>query len=228
METYDPAQRDALYQSFLTTPGERGSVDYKASVELKSGDRFSLRLFRHIIGMANSGGGWIVIGYKEDKRQGFVPDPSHTNAICQSYDTTKLSKGVNSLLRTGTETLNVYVNQTKHPNNNLTYPIIQVEGFTKSPFFTKGDPKADDKGQLTISPGVLYVRRPGAETVALSDPSDWERLIDLCMQLRRDEFLRQLEDLLNRMGLRVTVSAPTIISSDVWMDEMRRRAIGQK
>ena len=226
MVVYDPAQRDAFYRSLLETPGERGEVDYKASVELKRGDSFSLKLFRHIIGMANSGGGWIVIGYAEDTQKGFIPDPNHTNAICQSYDTTKLTNMVNSLLRPSDKTLKAYVNQAHHPQTQLAHPIIHIEGFAKRPFFTKGDAKAGYAGERILSQGTLYVRRPGGETVALSDPADWERLIDLCVGLRRDEFLRQFEDLLNRMGLRVSVSTPATVPPASWVTEMRQRAIG--
>lgn len=190
-------------------------------------DSFSLKLFRHIIGMANSGGGWIVIGFKEDRQQGFIPDPNHSSAICQSYDTTRLAKRVNSLLHQSDDSLKVYVNQVQHPETKVLHPIIQVEGFAKGPFFTKRDVSAEDTKETILRQNALYVRRPGAETVALSNPADWERLIDRCVKLRREKFLRELEDLLNRMGITVSVAAPAEVLTKSWIEEMRHKAIGQ-
>ena len=81
-----------------------------------------------------------------------------------------------------------------------------------------------DTGEEILTNGALYVRTPSAETVRISDPADWEALIDRCVQMRRDEFLRQLEDLLGRMGL-VVVSVPERETvSPVWLEEIRHRA----
>jgi len=222
---YDPAQRDAFYRSLLGHPGERGEVDYKASVRLGKKDSFSLKLFRHILGMANSGGGWIVIGYKEDDKGGLIPDPNHINEVCQSYDTTRLAKAVKSIVR-GSDVLRVYVNQVPHEGTGLRYPIIRVEGFTKRPFFCKATRRASDTGDEILKDGCLYVRRPGGETVCMSDPGDWEELIERCLRMRRDDFLREFEDLLGRMGLTISAAAREPVSPSAWLEETRRRALG--
>ena len=55
-----------LRQSLLTSPpGERRDVEYKASVRFAPDSEFGLKLVKHILGMANIGGGWIVIGHED-------------------------------------------------------------------------------------------------------------------------------------------------------------------
>ena len=53
-------------KSLLTSPGERQDVEYKSSIPFDDNTAFGLRLVKHILGMANIGGGWIVIGYEDD------------------------------------------------------------------------------------------------------------------------------------------------------------------
>ncbi len=55
--TYERANAAAFRQRLLTHPGERQDVDYKSSVTFGTDDSFSLKLIRHIQGMANAGGG---------------------------------------------------------------------------------------------------------------------------------------------------------------------------
>ncbi len=52
-------------QRLLSHPGERQEVDYKESHAFAPDDEFSLKLVKHIHGMANGGGGWLVIGFSE-------------------------------------------------------------------------------------------------------------------------------------------------------------------
>ena len=191
---------------------------------------FSLKLLRHILGMANSGGGWIVIGYSENPT--LEPDSAHTDGICASYDPTRLAGRVNSVVRESNESVIVSVNQAPHPDTGLRYPIITVQGFTRGPFFCKSTLTADDTSETILNEGCLYVRKSSAATVALTDPADWEALIDRCVQMRRDDTLRQFEDLLSRMGLTISGpegqrTPPSPTESRDWLLEMRDRVISR-
>lgn len=231
MLEYDPTQSDAYYRSLLTHPGERGEVDYKASLPLEKGSRFSLRLIKHILGMANTGGGWIVIGYVENPT--LAPDPGHTDEICASYDSTLLADLVNSVVRESNESVIVSVNQAPHPDSGLPYPIITVQGFTRGPFFCKSTLAAGGTHETILNANSLYVRKSSASTVALTDPTDWEALINRCVQMRRDEFLQQFQDLASHMGFstfsRSEFSAPRLSDDPVidWVSEIRDIAISR-
>ena len=72
----------------------------------------------------------------------------------------------------------------------------------------------------------------------MKDPADWEELINRCVQNRRDEFLRQFDNLLREKGLiiRETARENAVVSETIeardrkppidWIDEMRQRALG--
>ena len=136
-------------------------------------DSFSLKLVRHIQGMANAGGGWLVIGYSELDNRGLAPDPAHTDAVCASYDPTAISQQVNSSVARGQQVrMTVYVEV--HTDTGLRHPVIQVEGFERIPYVCRSDRPASDTGEQILRQGDVYIRRPGAETSRVSTPQDWE------------------------------------------------------
>lgn len=221
--TYEPASAAGFRQRLLTHPGERQDVDYKSSIAFGADDSFSLKLIRHIQGMSNTGGGWLVIGMSETDDRGLVPDPAHSDAICSSYDPTTLSQKVDSYVARGQQVL-VTVHIEVHPNTGRRHPIIQVEGFERTPNVCRSDKVASDTREQILRQGAVYVRRPGAETVPVSTPQDWEDLINRCVRLRRDEFLAEFRDLFERMTSPSLPSPSATEELTVWMDEMRSQA----
>ena len=221
--TYEPAKAAAFRQRLLIHPGERQDVDYKSSVAFSIDDSFSLKLIRHIQGMANAGGGWLVIGFVETDDQGWVLDPSHTNEVCSSYDPTRLSQCVGSSLARG-QRVRVTVHPEVHPSSGLRHPIIQVEGFERLPCICRSNRKASDTGEQILRQGTAYLRRPGAETAPVSTPQDWEDLINRCIRLRRDEFLTEFRGLFERMTSPPQPSRSASEELSTWIDQMRNRA----
>ncbi len=59
----------------------------------------------------------------------------------------------------------------------------------------------------------------------MTDPSDWEALVNRCVQMRRDEFLRQFKNLLEQMGLTISTSPGATSSISSWIEQIRKRAI---
>lgn len=183
--SYEDSGRQEFLQRLLTNPSERREVDCKSSFGFEGSDRFSLKLVRHIQGMANGGGGWLVIGFEESDDRGLVPDPQHTEEMCASYDPTIVSQKVDSSVERG-QRLVLTVHFERHPVTGLLHPIIQVEGFERLPFVCRTRRAASDSGEEILRQGAIYVRRPGAETAPVSTLQDWEDLIDRCVRLHRD------------------------------------------
>ncbi|MBA7646623.1 hypothetical protein ES703_54388 [subsurface metagenome] len=222
---YEPANAVAFRQRLLTHPGERQDVDYKSSMAFATDDSFSLNLIRHIQGMANAGGGWLVIGFIQTGDQNWVPDPTHTNGICSSYDPTRLTQQVDSSLMRGQRVrLTVYFEV--HPSSGLQHPMIQVNGFERLPCICRSDRIASDTHEQILRQGQVHLRRPGAETAPVSTPQDWEDLINLCIRLRRDEFLNEFRGLFERMISTSQPSSPATEELSTWMGQMRNRAFG--
>lgn len=219
---YEPAEEATFRQRLLTHPGERQEVDYKASKAFAGDDGFSLKLIRHIQGLANVGGGWLVIGYADTKPP--TPDPAHSDLTCESYDPTRLSQAANSCVEKGQQ-LRVAVHFELHPSTGLRYPIIQVRGFERLPFVCRSNKVATDGGAEILRQGTVYIRRPGAETAAVTKPEDWEDLINRCVRLRRDELLVEFRELFERMTSPPQPRGSAREDLQNFMEEMRSRRL---
>lgn len=217
--TYEPSEAAAFRQRLLTSPGERAEVDYKISAPFDGDDNYTLKLIRHIQGMSNAGGGWLVLGFN-----GTPPklDPNHTNSICSSYDPTSVSKRVNSFVARG-QRIRLTIYFEAHPETGARHPQIRVDGFDRLPYVCRSSKKAKDTDDQILRPGVVYLRRPGAETSEISTPEDWEDLINRCIKLHREEHLSELRDLYDRTMK--PLSPPPITAGDYikWILQMREK-----
>jgi hypothetical protein len=216
---YEPSEAAAFRQRLLTSPGERAEVDYKISALFDGDDNYTLKLIRHIQGMANADGGWLVIGY-----DGTPPelDPNHTDDVCSSYDPTTVSKRVNSLVARG-QRIRLTIYFEAHPETGVRHPLIRVDGFDRFPYVCRSDKEAKDTRVKILRQGAVYLRRPGAETSEVSTPEDWEDLINRCVRHHRDEFLDEFSDLVER--LREPRHSHPITAGDFvsWMLQMREK-----
>ena len=218
---YDPTQADAFRRRLLESPAERQDVEYKSSLPFDGKSDFSLKLLKHIQGMANGGGGSIIIGFTEGGDKPLEPDPKHTDKIASTYDTTTITQAVNASVEAG-QSVELSVYPTELASTGLAYPIITVQPFNRQPVVCRSD-----RGNV-LRQGMVYVRRPGAETSQVSTPQDWEDLINRCVDLRQDDLLQRFGALLDgRIG-----SAPTPPDAfeklDEWTDKMRERAFGRE
>ena len=194
--TSDQSDGADFRRSLLTSPGERQDVEYKSAIPFDDNTVFGLRLVKHILGMANVGGGWIVIGYKDGPLQ---VDHNNSQEIAATYDTTRLSAAVDKYIH-GDQPIRLTVFMEIHPKTQLPHPIIQVQGFERTPFICRSTKAASDSNQPILQTGKVYIRRPGAATSEIQTPSEWEDLLRRCVSQRRDEFLSEFVDLFRRMN----------------------------
>ncbi len=202
MDQENREKKIRLLQDLLKYPSESPSTDYKAAVKFKEDNEFALKLVKHILGMANAGGGFVVIGFSEDDQKVPVPDPKVSQKIVASYESTKLCQYVDKHIR-GTDKIKLTV--WKIPYNNKDYPIIEVFGFDKRPYFCKST-KAN-----ILKEGALYFRNKSSKTIELADPNEWEELIDLVVSNRQDDLLVRFDAMLEKVGftrkIRIPISA---------------------
>jgi len=181
--------------SLLEYPEESVTVDYKAAVQFNGKDDFAVKLVRHILGFANSGGGYIIIGFREDGEKKHGPDPNLTSDIIGSYEVTQLSQYVHSFL-SKEDTLELTIKKVPFKDGK-TYPIIGVVGFKKRPFFCAKQFKSLKTGEIIVDEGAMYIRSLEAKTVRIKDSGEWERLIDRCVAVRREDLAVNFKELLD-------------------------------
>lgn len=216
--TTDENNKAAFLQALLTSPGERQQVEYKSAVSFGENTDFGLKLVKHILGMANTGGGWIVIGYEDGTLQ---PDPSHSAEIAATYDTTRISQVVNSCVERG-QSLRLSIDLPRHPGTHLPHPIIRVEGFERTPFICRSTKSASDTGEQILQSGKVYIRRPGAATSEVRTQSDWDDLLKRSASQRNDELRRQIADLFPQTNLgNATPPEDPKVTLNKWIREPR-------
>lgn len=193
--------RKNFYQDLLEQPGEYRDVDYKAAITLGSNADFDARLTKHILGMANAGGGLIVIGYKEMSRKSptrparpqarlLRPDPKLNEEVAASYDPTRLAQKVQHFL--GKEQrVNIGVKQVEYHGRcfrsakGKVFPIIEVSPCGAIPLVCRRDHKSRD-GKKILQAGAIYLRIGGAQTICVAtlhqeaSLADLQRLVSVC------------------------------------------------
>ena len=194
--TTNPNGKVAFLQALLTAPGERQEVEYKSAIAFNENTEFGLKLIKHILGMANTGGGYIVIGYEDGSLQ---PASNHSGEIAASYDTTRISQAVDSYVERS-QSIRLSVDMPEHPRTHLPHPVIQVEGFQRIPIICRSTKSASGTKEQVLQSGKVYIRRPGAATSEIRTLSDWDELLRRCVVQRRDEFLQEFADLFRRLS----------------------------
>ena len=123
--TTDQSDGADFRKSLLTSPGERQDVEYKSAISFDDNTAFGLRLVKHILGMANVGGGWIVVGYKDGPLR---VDHNHSQEIAATYDTTRLSAAVDKYIH-GDRGIRLTVLMETHPKTQRgpARPPLQAE-----------------------------------------------------------------------------------------------------
>jgi hypothetical protein len=199
--------------SFLEYPEETALIEYKSAIEFEPQSDFGAKLVKHILGQANTGGGYIVIGFREDSSQHLQRDSNLTDQVSGSFETTKLSQTVDSFLVPG-QRIELQVH--KIPLEGRIYPLISTQGFRDSPYFC-GKTYLGAKSKPILKEGAIYVRDLAAKTVMAAGPEHWNSILKTAVAQRQTEFVENLRTLLGQLGLTVTntQTVPGVESSEL-------------
>jgi hypothetical protein len=211
---------DAEKQQFLVTlveyPEETVTAEYKSGLAFIPTDDFAGKLIKHVIGQANAGGGYIVLGFREDaKTKKLAPDPAMNSSVSGSYETTQLSQCVDKFLAKG-QRIELLVH--KIEANSVVYPVISVQGFDESPLFCGRDFKGLD-GKLILKEGAIYIRDVAARTVVIAGPDQFKALLKVAVARRQSEVLNHMRSLLTEMGLSLPSGSASSLSRDAVREE---------
>jgi len=167
----------------LDYPVETKDTDYKSAVKFDEQTDFAAKLVKHILGFANSGGGYIIIGFKEKPDKSLEPDSALTDEITASYEVTRLCQHVEKYL-IGQDRIKIEVY--KQPSERATYPIISIGRFPEYPFVCTKDYTSSSTGETILESGHIYIRTEGARTLTVKAPSEWSQLIRECIKASQE------------------------------------------
>jgi len=168
----------------LDYPAEAKDTDYKSAVKFDEQTDFAAKLVKHILGFANSGGGYIITGFREKPDRSLEPDPAISDEIVASYEVTRLCQHVEKyLLVQDRIKIEVY----KIPSSQgVIYPIISVGRFPEYPFVCTKDCISASTGETILESGQIYIRTEGARTLTVKAPSEWRQLIRECIKASQE------------------------------------------
>src|SRR5215467_452495 len=191
------AEKQQFLLSLVEYPEETATAEYKSGVAFNPSDDFGVKLIKHIIGQANAGGGYIVIGFKESTSGKLEADKGMSSSVSGSYETTRLSQCVDKFLASGQR---VELQVHKVEKNTVIFPVISVQGFDDSPLFCGREFKGQD-GKPILKEGAIYIRDVAAKTVIIAGPDQFRTLLRVAVGRRQSEALGQFRALLAEMGL---------------------------
>lgn len=173
---------------------EARDLDYKGPIAWNEADKASCcALVKDILGMANTGGGYIVIGVSETAT-GFTLDGlSETQAA--TFETTRLNRFVQNY---ADPPINASLTKTVH--NGRTFVIIGVPGFGETPHICQKDFPG------VLSAATVYVRTANNDTTPLRSSADFRGLGDRAIRNRSDSLLASFRAVLTGS---TTTSAPS-------------------
>jgi hypothetical protein len=165
-------------EPLLTAPAEALDVEYKTWFDLKSNDEHKAILAKAAIAIANEGGGYIVIGMREE-RPNLVSEMRPAEIAAYDQDM------VNQIIRRfASPQFHCTLTTLRHPDTGHEHAVIGVPGGFAFPVMSQsGTP------QNSIRPHLCYMRKPGPESAPPENQADWERLLNRCLRNRREDML---------------------------------------
>ena len=179
-------REDRYRKELLQYATESKDVDYKSAVKFDKGTDFAAKLVKHVLAFANSGGGHLIIGYKEQTDGSLAPDPSITDEIVASYEVTRLCQHVEKYLD-GQDRIKIEIH--KEEFGGIKYPMIKIARFQQYPFICTRDYISPATGETILECGRVYIRTEGARTLVAATvkaSSEWRQLVGECIKLGRE------------------------------------------
>lgn len=168
----------------LTRGHESKDFDYKGPMVWDESDKRSCcELVKDVFGMANTLGGYIVVGVSETPT-GFTWD-GLTTEQADSFETTRLNRFVQNYADPPINTL-----LRKFSHDGKIFVIIEVPRFTDTPHICQKD------FPQVLAAMALYVRTDNNETAPLRSSADFRLIIEQALRNRGDALLASVRTIL--------------------------------
>ena len=220
------AAKSEFLLSLVEYPEETAQAEYKSAIAFDSRSDFGTKLVKHILGQCNAGGGYIVVGFREDAQGKLAPDQTLDENVSRSYETTRLCQSVDSYVSEGQR---VQLQVHKVDFRGKTYPIISVQGWKENPLFCCKEVLGQD-GKPILRQGAIYIRDAAAKTVAVAGAEQFGVLLGLAVERRKLEIVQQVRALLDG-SLNPVVSARNTSREEAaareWFESENRAAVSE-
>jgi hypothetical protein len=177
---------DEDLQELVRSPREDLNIELKRWMD-PADKVVQAKLAKELLALHNYGGGYLVIGFKDEHP--VVPDAEGRPADLSAFSTDSFNNIVKKFAEPSFHCMSHIV---KHPETGEVYPVIVVPGGSKVPVRCKAD--APDGKSIKLD--TYYTRRPGPESAPLQTAAEWDSLLQRCLLNRKEELLASLYGLL--------------------------------
>ncbi len=166
-------------QDLVGKPAEREWLELKSWIDLTD-KAARAGIARHLAAIANYGGGYLVFGFNDDGTRCAVKED-----VRKFYSHDVLAGIIDRYLRPKFQ-CDVQFESCE----GVEHPVVWIPAHGPSPVSARADGPHDEKGQPQgIRSGQVYIRTPKPESVPVTTPEQWDKLIQRCVLSRRDELI---------------------------------------
>lgn len=145
------------------------------------------KLAREIIALANSDGGYIIIGFSDDDGH---PEELPSNGEDDGFTYDAIMGVVERYIEPACQ---IKVDRVETADLQVAHPIITVHGNHRTPIWAKKGAEDSD----ILKNNTVYIRRSGAHSEPPRSQDDWEKLIDRLVKARQSEIVSAVRTVLN-------------------------------
>lgn len=173
---------------------ESKDLDYKGPCQWDEKDKKACcEIVKDILAMANTLGGYIVIGVKENDK-GFECQGLSVEQA-KSFETSRLNRFLQNY---ADPPINALLKKIEH--DGMTFAIIEVPRFSDTPHICQ-----KDYPSVLISP-ALYVRTDTNESAPINSSSDFRSMVENAIRNRSDHMLSSMRAILKGASISPTTS----------------------
>lgn len=182
---------NSRFEDWLLNPTESLDFEVKQWLDLNDPEARGA-IAKALIALENHGGGFLLIGYKDNGSGRLEPDENRPVNL-DVYNTDAINAIVKKCAEPG---FHVDVTLQRHPERGVEFPLIRVPGTSRVPVRS-----CSATAGKTLHQNVYYIRRPGPESDSPKTGGEWDQLLRRCMLAQRDEIISVLKAFLPTGGL---------------------------
>jgi len=211
-EQVSPGSQLRQLEELMLYPREDLNIEIKSWLELRNNED-KANLAQAMLALANHGGGFIIIGMKEDGGE-WIPDdnmPSDMNIYNQ--DTIN-----NIVLAYAEPAFHCQLHIIKHRKTDQLFPVIVIPGGHKVPIRAK----KDGPERKHVRQNTYYIRKPGPKSEEPHTAQEWDQLINRCIRANREYLVDQIRDII--FGFRQEPTSETTGKAfDIFIEQAMNR-----
>jgi hypothetical protein len=189
-------------------PREAPDCELKGWLDLDDA-RSAGTLAKACLALANSGGGYLMVGF-EERPDGWTAVPSTTvDRFTQDLLNDVVKKYADPAFH-------VEVHHIVHPTTRARHPVVIVPGGHPVPIRCRRG-----SAENVVTENAYYIRRPGPASEMPRSAEEWSALVRRCVLADRDSLFRQLSAALAAPAETTVGNVPA--AHDAWVTESKER-----